>query len=286
MTPFPGDLPNTAELLEQYWGRAPLALALRETHRVLALSKMLPERPKTERILDVGVGDGAWWNIIQQSGDRVYGIDIDDKELRLARKALPQVTNLDISSKGVKAQFEAKGWPSSYEGIIGNCSLEHVPDLDAALKNLFSLLAPGGWFVLFVPSPQWAMQGRLQTFLSAQAPRLSMTLSGAMNGFFQHWHLMDRPTWRVLLEGYGFKVQSIDTIGASRSEFLYRLALGPSFLPFIAKSMSGKFPPLLLPKRLKRKLIKQVANMIDEELADKSEGDSKAYEFAIRCTRS
>ena len=36
--------------------------------------------------------------------------------------------------------------------------------------------------------------------MSPGSPRVAMALSGALNGFFQHWHLYDEKVWRRLLE--------------------------------------------------------------------------------------
>ncbi|MCP4504478.1 MAG: class I SAM-dependent methyltransferase [Deltaproteobacteria bacterium] len=297
---FPPTLASASELLASYWGRVPLSLALREVHRLLALGQLLDDQPDTQSILDVGVGDGFWWQTLKTTRpENVYGIDISDEELRLARTRLPQVANIDVSGENVGDDFAAQGWPRRFHGIIGNCSLEHVPNLEAALANIYEALEPGGWFVLFVPTPGWAMQGRMQKLLRKRAPRLAMMTSGAINGFFQHWHLMDRPTWTRLLESYGFDVVKVLEMGGQRSEFLYRLGLPPAFAAFLVKEMSGQYPHRLLPKRPIQALTKRVVRWLDDELSPREAGTRKtgtrdasvqtagddAYEFAIRCRK-
>ena len=72
-----------------------------------------------------------------------------------------------------------------------------------------------------------------------------MALSGALNGFFQHWHLYDEKVWRRLLEQHGWRVKHCYGLGSARSEFLFRLAMPPAFVQFLAKSMTGFYPAKL-----------------------------------------
>jgi len=134
---------------------------------------------------------------------------------------------------------------TEFAEIIGNCSLEHVPDIDAALSNLRQAAAPGGRLLMFVPTPRWAYQGRMQSWLLARAPRIAMSLSGALNGFFQHWHLYDAKVWTRLLAQNGWQVRAAYGLGSARSEFLFRAFLPPAFVEFVAKRITGFYPSKL-----------------------------------------
>ena len=98
---------------------------------------------------------------------------------------------------------------------------------------------------MFVPTPRWAYQGRIQQWLLARAPRLAMTLSGALNGFFQHWHLYDAKVWTRLLAQNGWKVRATYGLGSARSEFLFRLFLPAGFGEFLVKKLTGSYPSQL-----------------------------------------
>lgn len=280
--PFPPELPPTSEIFLDYWERVPFSLALREVHRLVALGQVLADRPPTQTILDVGVGDGAWWRYLKGQ-QRVYGVDISNRELTLARGHIDDVALVDISAPDAPTRFEERGWPHQFDGVIANCSLEHIPNLEGALRNIQRLVAPGGWVVMFVPTPWWAMQGVTQGMLAKRAPRLAMTVSGAMNGFFQHWHLMDRPTWGHVLAGVGLPVERVLPLGNRRTEFLFRLGLPSSLLGFVGKQVAGHYPRRLSPRALRHPVAERVAGLIDDR---RDMTDADAYEFAIRCRRA
>ena len=67
---------------------------------------------------------------------------------------------------------------TKFAEIIGNCSLEHVPDIDAALANLRAAAADDARLLMFVPTPRWAYQGRMQSLLLEHAPRVAMAVVG------------------------------------------------------------------------------------------------------------
>ena len=218
----------------EYLRHAPLSLTLREIHRLVAVEAVSTgEGP----VLDVGCGDGFWWTLRDHDDREVYGIDISASEIAQARTRIKaEVTDVSKEQPFPETKFEQ---------IIGNCSLEHVPDIDAALGNLRKAAAHGARLVMFVPTPRWAYQGRLQSFLLRHAPRVAMSVSGALNGFFQHWHLYDQKVWTRLLAQHGWNVRAIYGMGSARSEFLYRLFLPPSFAEFLIKQVTGKYPSRL-----------------------------------------
>lgn len=216
-----------------YLRHAPLSLTLREINRLVAVETVATGKGP---ILDVGCGDGFWWTL---RGDRseVYGIDISASEVAQAKHRI----NAALTDVSRERPFPG----TEFEEIIGNCSLEHVPDIDAALSNLRRAAAPSARLIMFVPTPKWALQGRLQSLLLKRAPRIAMALSGALNGFFQHWHLYDAKVWTRLLAQHGWHVRATYGLGSARSEFLFRLFLPPSFVEFLAKKLTGFYPSKL-----------------------------------------
>ena len=72
-----------------------------------------------------------------------------------------------------------------------------------------------------------------------------MALSGALNGFFQHWHLYDAKVWQRLLEQNGWRVEQTLGLGSARSEFLFRLFMPPAFAEFVVKKLTGFYPSRL-----------------------------------------
>jgi SAM-dependent methyltransferase len=234
--------PTSPEQVEA-WARAylrhaPLSLCLRELNRLLAMVAVdaalgVPAGP----VLDVGCGDGFWWTQRHADGREIYGIDISAGEVALAQKHI----KAEVADVSVDVPFAAR-----FGQIIGNCSLEHVREIDGALRALRRVAAPDARLVLFVPAPQWAFQGRLQSLLLKRAPRVAMAVAGALNGFFQHWHLYELPVWRQILAQNGWSVSWSRGLGSERSELMFRLFLPPSFASFVVKKVTGQYPSALL----------------------------------------
>jgi len=120
-----------------------------------------------------------------------------------------------------------------------------VPDIVAALMNLSKAAAPNARLLMFVPTPRWAFQGQLQQWLLRHAPRVAMSVAGALNGFFQHWHLYDHKVWTRLLAQNGWQVRAAYGLGSARSEFLFRAFMPPAFAEFVAKKLTGFYPSKL-----------------------------------------
>jgi SAM-dependent methyltransferase len=253
-----------------YLRHAPLSLTLREINRLVALESVDSGRGP---VLDVGCGDGFWWTLRDDTRE-IYGIDISAREIAQARTRI----NAELSDVSRAAPFPG----TKFAELIGNCSLEHVPDIDAALANLRAAAAEHARLILFVPTPRWAYQGKLQSLLLAHAPRISMALSGALNGFFQHWHLYDAKVWTRLLETHGWRVRAIHGLGSARSEFLFRAFLPPAFLEFVAKSVTGFYPSKLarfLPDAAIAPLAKLVRWAVSDPIVPAE--SRHAYEYMI-----
>jgi SAM-dependent methyltransferase len=254
-----------------YLRHAPLSLALREINRLIAIDAVASGKGP---VLDVGCGDGFWWTLRNAEGGDVYGIDISAVEVAQAR------TRINAALTDVSRERPFPG--TEFEEIIGNCSLEHVPDIDGALLNLRRAAAPRGRLMMFVPTPRWAYQGRLQSWLLSRAPRVAMTLSGALNGFFQHWHLYDAKVWTRLLAQNGWRVTATYGLGSARSEFLFRLFMPPAFVEFVAKKVTGFYPSKLarfLPDALLAPVARLVSWAVNDPLVPVD--SPTAYEYLI-----
>ena len=265
--------PSTEDIerwIYAYLEHAPLSLTLREINRLIAVEAVASGR---QPVLDVGCGDGFWWTL--RDDDReVYGIDISAREIAQAQTRI-QAALTDVSRE--------RPFPGTqFAEIIGNCSLEHVPDIDAALSNLRKAAAPDARLLMFVPTPRWAYQGKLQSWLLRRAPRVAMSLAGAMNGFFQHWHLYDAKVWTRLLAQNGWQVRATYGLGSARSEFLFRAFMPPAFVEFLAKKLTG-FYPSTLARLMPRALLAPAARLVQWAVSDPLvPADSPtAYEYLI-----
>ena len=276
LTTPPDDIHAPSDAQVERWANAylrhaPLSLTLREINRLVAIEAVSSDKGP---VLDVGCGDGFWWTLRDHDQREIYGIDISAREIAQARTQI----NAELTDVSREQPFPA----IRFQQIIGNCSLEHVPDIDAALGNLRKAAAPGARLVMFVPTPRWAYHGRVQSMLLRHAPRVAMSLSGALNGFFQHWHLYDAKVWTRLLEQQGWKVRATYGLGSARSEFLFRLFMPPAFGEFLVKKVTGYYPSRLarfIPERALAPLAKLVRWAVSDPLVPAD--SSTAYEYMI-----
>lgn len=266
------------ERLLRYIRHAPTPLVIREMNRLLAYEQLRrsSDWPGFRRgtILDVGCGDGFWWTLQDLRGFQLYGVDVSEAELCEARKAM----HAELCDVAERVPFASQ----RFDQIVANCSLEHVPDIRGALRNLRSVAAEDARFILFLPAPGWSYQGRVQRFLLARAPRLAMMWSGAINGFFRHWHLYEPPVWRQILAETGWQVEQCSGLRSDRSEALYRRFLPFSFPSLPWKALFKRYPNRLLervPDGALRPWLELVAPTIVDPLVD--EGDPLAYEWMI-----
>lgn len=265
--------PSTEDLerwIRAYLSHAPLSLTLREINRLIAIEAVASGRGP---VLDVGCGDGFWWTLRDTDGE-IYGIDISAREIAQAR------TRITAALTDVSREQPFPG--IAFAEIIGNCSLEHVPDIDAALSNLRRAAAPNARLLMFVPTPRWAYQGQVQSWLLRRAPRVAMSLAGALNGFFQHWHLYDAKVWTALLAHNGWRVSATYGLGSARSEFLFRAFMPPAFVEFVAKKLTGFYPSKLarfLPRAALAPAVRLVRWAVSDPLV--AADSPTAYEYLI-----
>jgi SAM-dependent methyltransferase len=268
------------DILAVYLRHAPLALSIREINRIVAIHhyiNMFDELPSP--ILDAGCGDGFWWRFLQKGQAQIYGVDISESELAAAGKVLTQVENCDISRN---VPFAGRTFPF----LVGNCSLEHIPDITSALENLAKAGSDHARMVVFVPTITWALQGQVTKFALKHFPRLAMTFSGALNGFFQHWHMFDHKVWSAVLAASGWRVIHTAGLGGRRTEFLFRLFLPAGFLAFLYKKVFRTYPMFwvrLVPQKLLRRILRPVATHLIDAVVPVS--CPTAYEFVLICEK-
>jgi SAM-dependent methyltransferase len=223
----------------------PYSLAARELMRLQALSRY---GTLAKPILDIGCGDGLFWECVIRSFDHkgsstlsgLLGIDISADELNLASVRLRehggQVVNRDICAD------RPLGDGQRFQSVIANCSLEHVTSIEAALRNVHSMMKNDGVFLLFVPVPRWTDSLRTKRLAGKISHRLGGLVGGGLDGFFQHNHLYPAEVWKFLLGGIGFEVTQIVGVGSAAANSMFERFLPTAFLSFLFKILFGRYP--------------------------------------------
>lgn len=232
-------VPLDRQRLKGMWTRLrsilPSALAAREIARMVVLSQRLHSG---HTVLDVGCGDGSVWQCFPGVRSLVLdGVDLNPHELKLAA-ATGVYRNL------ILADISQTQPQQTYDFVVGNCSMEHVPNIHGALQGMRGLIRPGGQLILLVPANGWSKSMKLVSRLALLSPRLGMALSGAIDGFFQHHHLYDATSWRLLVENAGYEVQEFSALGSPALNQFFDENLLPAAVEFVAKSVLKHYADL------------------------------------------
>lgn len=101
------------------------------------------------RALDVGCSDGAFLSRLEAQGNHGWGIDIDTRALAVARgRGLSNVQRADVAEFADSARRDGL----TFDLITAFDVIEHLADPIAAIRDLATLLAPDGRFVVTVPN--------------------------------------------------------------------------------------------------------------------------------------
>lgn len=215
----------------QYFPHAPAALCVKECARLAALRDYHLAGP----ILDVGCGDGLFAKIAF-GGEEVWGIDIDAKEGRWAQasRAYSQIVLADITKAKLPVSF--------FKSCVANCSLEHVPDIDAALVTIERSLLPGAEALLFVPNKEWASK-----FMSVRAVRgifgakIGQMFQDGIDEFFAHRHLYDEQGWRDVVARSPLVLKEIRPVLSTSTTLAFEALLIPSLLGWMNKKLTSRW---------------------------------------------
>lgn len=136
------DLQSNKDYFEEYLELFPDSPSL-----VLVRSVELRNFPKEflkEPILDLCCGDGCFSTILGLKN--IAGCDIDGNAIKKAEKK--GIYNELIQADVRNLPFE----DNSFYTVFANCALEHVEDIEIALKEVSRVLKPEGVLIMTVPS--------------------------------------------------------------------------------------------------------------------------------------
>ena len=142
------------------------------------------------KILDVGCGNGKDCKYISQKGFEVNGIDLSVGMLAIAKEKVPngKFEVMDIADITYPE--------NSYDGIISNCSLFHIPseELPKTLESFARVLKPNGKLLLIL------QEGLGETMIEEP-------YRPGVNIYMNYFSV---ETISNLLQEYGFEVNSIE----------------------------------------------------------------------------
>jgi SAM-dependent methyltransferase len=127
------------------------------------------------RVLDVGCGGGQTAALIAEAVRDVVGIDLNRLGYLRGRRHQPRNVRF-IQGSALTLPLAS----ASFDVIGSYATLEHLPDVDLAFREMLRVLRPGGWLVLFAPN------------IISPVRVASLFLRGARKG---RWHPDARPSF-------------------------------------------------------------------------------------------
>jgi 2-polyprenyl-3-methyl-5-hydroxy-6-metoxy-1,4-benzoquinol methylase len=113
------------------------------------LDKCVP--PQASSVLEVGCGDGFLAARLSRRVPRVVAVDVDEPVLQRAKQRFPAAPV--AWRHGDILAMEGMG---TFDAVVSNATLHHLPDTRAALACLRGLLMPGGTLALVTfARPGW-----------------------------------------------------------------------------------------------------------------------------------
>jgi len=138
-------------------------------HLALLLRYLPPPAPGMA-VLDVGCGDGFALQILEQTGWRVEGQEVDPKAVAAAT-----ARGLRVRQGRLEDCHFAE---NSFDAVTSSHVLEHVHEPEAMLRTMHRLLKPGGTLVAVTPNARSANLPRFGgSWLNLDPPRHLMLFS-------------------------------------------------------------------------------------------------------------
>ena len=203
--------------------------------------------------LDLGCGDGILTDILfREAGvtPRLVGVDIDPLETAAAAK-------YDFYERIHTVPAQTIPEPdASFDYIISNSVLEHIPDLEGVIAEVGRLLKPGGHFWFTVPGPGF----RANLFGSIIPGASREAYLAEVDKRLAHFHYLSEMDWNEICGRYGLAVDNIDGYldrGETRRwESLSRMTGG-----LLHSLTGGRSRPIEIQRRLKLRDLQNRAPM-------------------------
>ena len=140
------DVYETEKIVKQY--QEPRSL-VRVAHKMLGhpLKKVYSTLDfSAKKILDVGCGNGQkLYDFYQRNAEKVCGVEFSQEKIDVAKRYMPE-------GDFFKGRLSESGFEKgSFDIVIADNVLEHIPDPDRFVRELFSYISNTGKLVLHIP---------------------------------------------------------------------------------------------------------------------------------------
>jgi SAM-dependent methyltransferase len=165
--------------------------------------KFMGRVPLTPPVLDIGCGDGHFASVAYDNLPLDVGIDVQARDLTEAANRAGVYRKVMFASATALPFADA-----SFNTVVSNCVIEHIPDNVAVLQEIGRVLRPGGTFAATLPSekfPEFLLGSTL--FRKLGLRKLSQAYGSFFNRISYHYHVHQPAVWRKWLTAVGLVVE-------------------------------------------------------------------------------
>ena len=193
-----------------------------------SLSLIAGQIGRGSRALDVGTGSGALGRFLSANSCTIDGITYSHAEAELARQHYRRLEVIDLETVVPSSAFPQQ----SYDVIVCADVLEHLRNADQILRDLRTLLAPGGRLLISIPNVTY-----MGVIASLFASKFVRTAEGLLDS--THVRFFDRGSLEQFVADCGLQVLRVMDLRKNlcESEFsqLDSLAFPPVIRSFLTQ---------------------------------------------------
>jgi SAM-dependent methyltransferase len=155
----------------------------------------------SEPVLDIGCGDGRYFNLVWPDIRIVVGVDIESHIVQAARES--GVYREVIETAADNLPFEDGAFASAF----ANCSLEHMDNLPGVLQDISRVLLPDALFLLSVTTDKFESWASLPLLIESVG--MVERAQELRNEYLSFHHLISSFTperWAGCLNEAGFEI--------------------------------------------------------------------------------
>ncbi len=221
-------------LAEQLQDMAPHRAILRAVE-----CKFMGRVPLIPPVLDIGCGDGHFASIAYEQKPLDVGIDVFARDLREAARRTGVYRKVMFASATALPFADA-----SFNTVVSNCVIEHIPDNAAVLREIARVLRPGGVFATTLPSehyPEYLLGATVFRRLGLDG--LAQAYGRFFNRISNHYHVYGPDEWRRRLTAAGFVVEEQTYYFSAAAHRRFDLCHYLGVPNLISKRLFGRWMP-------------------------------------------
>jgi ubiquinone/menaquinone biosynthesis C-methylase UbiE len=167
--------------------------------------QQLSQKHQFDRALNLGTGEGDYDRMIAGHVRDLVGCDVNPADLDHARTLNQGVLNLRYEVNDALALSYPNG---NFDLVVSSEVIEHVGRPDQMIREMYRVLAPGGWAVMTFPSREFPFTydpiNRIWQWLRPTRSRENLIAQGAYA--FGHEYLIGSADFKKWATETGFEV--------------------------------------------------------------------------------